>query len=125
MTQPTNAELDRFMTIEVMGWSICGEGKNACYCKGAGHNYAHVSFNDWHPTADIALAIGCAEKWCDDTGGHYKLEGGIDGSGEFVYRAVLTKWNPRSQSHTRYTGEGTKELAICLALYEAMKGGKK
>ena len=117
-----NETLDCFMA-ELMGlFSARDVDGTVCYFK---RGKWYCDEDGWNPTTDIAQVMECAEKWCDDTGGHYKLEGGIDGSGEFVYRAVLTKWNPRSQSHTRYTGEGTKELAICLALYEAMKGGKK
>lgn len=123
-----NDELNTFLAGEVMGWykDPLGSWWDKREDKFSGYMWlaGKKLFPLWHPTTDIAQAMMCAEKWCDDAGGHYSLEGGFDGNGEFVYRAVLTKWNPRSQSHKRYIGEGTKELAICLALYEAVKGGE-
>ena len=124
-----NDELNTFLAREVMGWHIgtiiTRFSKEVIECYKDKNDKAVMLIQGWHPTTDIAQAMMCTEKWCDDAGGHYSLEGGFEGSGEFVYHVVLKKWNPRSQSHKRYTGEGTKELAICLALYESKKGGEK
>ena len=117
MTQPTNAELDRFLAEEVMGWSICGEGKNACYCKGAGHNYAHVSFNDWHPSADIARAIGCVKKWCNDNAGAMTADWDANRN-TWIINLWREDWDAAEIENEEYA------FAICLALYEAMKCGE-
>jgi hypothetical protein len=123
MTQ-TNETLDRFMA-ELMGWHIDRVADGYPYWWLSEDNKPLMLCSDWHPSTDIAQAMECAEKWCEDNDAGYELEGGEYGEkGKFLYRAIFTIWLYRSQGHKRFTGEGTKELAICLALYEAVKGGE-
>ena len=122
MTQPTNAELDRFMAEEVMGFEL-KEADNyhpeCWYTQIEDGLCVERSQSEWHPTTDIAQVIGCVEKLAKDN--ILGVEIDILPNG-FVVRI---KEKPYSDKSIAVQVGDELAFTICLALYEAMKGGEK
>ena len=112
-----NEQLNKFMAEEVMGlvWSMGFDGTGTYFKNGK----FYCDEADWHPTTDIAQAIECVEKLCTvDANWRYKL---LYDKKDYV----CLIWNYYDYPEAReYCGSGTKELAVCRAICEAVKGGE-
>jgi hypothetical protein len=107
-----NAELDRFMAEEVMGYEIY-EGRVVIpYFDG---EQMQPDFIDWHPTTDIAQAILCLETWKKQKGSRF-VRITLDVSGWAVYL--------EEDNHLKGNAHGEFECACSHALYQAVKGGE-
>ena len=122
MTQ--TEQLDDFLAREVMGWRLGKvEAGEYVWEDENYHIYYYAKPYDnlpermfWHPTTDIAQALMCAEKWCNDIGCAITC----------TYVSVSKTWTVELDAwDIRYSIENEKQsLAISLALYEAVKGGE-
>ena len=124
MTQPTNAELDRFLAEEVMGWCDNGMGMWVDK-KGRPRMYIYkkyVKYDEgapiWHPSADIAQVMECAEKLAKDN--VWRVEIDIVPHGF----AVNVKEKTYSEKSISSKFGNVLAFTICLALYESKKGGE-
>ena len=119
-----NETLDRFMAEEVMGWHTGDKELDMPWDVVAEHWWIdkddiYINFvSDWHPTTDIAQVMECAEK-LDKEGMDYEIMSDR-------YSKEVRVWSP---SKNLWFRKGWKSIAdlprnICLAFYEAMKGGE-
>ena len=122
MTQ-TNEQFNDFLAREVMGWHIgtviLDFSRDAIECYKDKNDKVFMLIQEWHPTTDIAQAMECAEK----SEIQFELFTGWGG-----WHGSFRKFHEKSQNVRKwYFGMMTLELlprAICLALYEAVKGGE-
>lgn len=115
-------DVNRILAEKVMGWM----GGCNLYIEILSHSYLEepqyntvMDIADWHPTTDTAQVMECAEK-LDKEGMDYEIMSDR-------YSKEVRVWSP---SKNLWFRKGWKSIAdlprnICLAFYEAMKGGEK
>ena len=120
----TDEQIREMLATKVMGWKLGAYQDEKWWFETDvdGYSWRPYKVSDWQPDTNIGQVMRCAEKWCFDNDGTYKLEGGeYGGEGKFLYRAIFIVWMYKSQDYKCYVGEGTKEQAITNALLEAVK----
>jgi hypothetical protein len=117
MTDPTPAQLDRFVAEKVMGWTV----RNDDFAAGGrvyvnSHGGDEIGLVDYRPTTDPAQALEALETWCEQGESYYMIEGSTADAPVYVHLV-------RDVDGTQLTVEApTLPLAICKALVEAVGG---
>jgi len=127
-----NEQLNEFLAEEVMGWHsgklpILTDRREYWLDK---YGNGIMLVENLHPTTDIAQAIECAEKLLREDGNkriEITIESNEDGIPYCEVSVVdIGRWM-KGEIYP-YMGESeniTLSLAICHAIYEAVKGGEK
>jgi len=123
---PTNAKLDRFMAEKVMGWVIWdGQGSidTQSYCFRFADDTLIAVLNDgeqftWRPSADIAQAFECLEKWAKGS----RREADITMSGD-GWDVVLS--DVKLVEAVAWTHGPDLAGAICEAIYVAAPSSRE
>jgi len=109
------------MAEQVMGWheDVWDYSKEPYWCKKTNMPIPRIIvLHDWHPTADIAQAMMCLDKWWDENPGAFW---GINA--EEITVGIMKDRIPIQINSFEYNTPKGRPSAICKALAEAVRGG--